>query len=435
MHLVILTHYYPPEFGGVATRMYELADHMIHSGHQVTVITTHPRHHMRTGSDTASSHSDEQTTDGIRVIRVPAPDWRRGALPLRALQDLLAEIGFLYSGLRCRRADAVFVESPPITLPIIAYGLKLFRGSSLVLNVQDVFPELLLAMGIIERGSFLARIGQGLERLAYRCADYIGVHSPKNRLHVLSRSVPEEIVNVFPLWVDTELIRPRPRNNAWAREHGLTDKFVVMYSGTVGFAMGATTIPRAAERLAERDDIQLVVVGTGPHRHRMEAEIDRLGVDNLLLLPPQPREDFPNVLASADVLLVTLRGELTENPNGYFRAVVPHKLLSGMASGRPILVSAEEEGDTAELVRLSECGLVVPPEDPEALAEAIVKMKQNPEALERWGNNGRDCVCRHFSSSRQVERIEELFRCVIEGETPSLNDPWAPNASEIIADA
>jgi len=301
----------------------------------------------------------------------------------------------------------------------------LFRGSTLVLNVQDIFPELLIAMGVLKRDSLVARFGEDLERLAYHCADYIGVHSPKNRLHILSRNVPEKIVNVLPLWVDTEFIQPRPQDNAFARRYGLVDKFVVMYAGTVGFAMGANTIPRTAQLLAQYQDIRLVVVGAGSECGVIETEMERLGVDNLLLLPPQPRDDLPDVLASAGVLLVTLRKELTENPNGYFRAVVPHKLLTGMASGRPILASVEEESDTAELVRLSKCGRVVPPEDPKALAEAIVAMKQNPEDLEKCGNNGRNFVCKHFSSARQVKRVAELLCNIFGGQIPPLNDPWA----------
>jgi colanic acid biosynthesis glycosyl transferase WcaI len=407
---------------------YELGKHMAAAGHQVTVVTTHSLHRATVDEKTVPS---EQTLEGMHITRVKTVRWDSKRFLQRFLIGMIMDLRIVLKGLRCGPADVVFFMSPPITLPIMASLFRIFRRKSLlVLNVQDIFPEFLVAMGILGRGSPVIRFGRLLEKWAYSVVDYIGVHSPKNRLHVIECGVPKEKVHVLPLWVDTGLLKPQPRCNPFSEKYGLNDKFVVLYAGTIGFAMGAQTIPRTAGLLAGEKDIQLVVIGAGSQLDIMNEEIKKAGAGNLLLLPPQPREAFADVLASADVLLVTLRKETTDNPNGYFQAVVPHKLLSNMATGRPILLAAEGSSDTAALIRLAQCGKVVAPEDPEALAEAIKELNQQRQMLPQWGENARVFACRHFDSKAQVERLEHLFSSLVKGDKSyRLNDPWETNST------
>ncbi len=425
MHLLILTHVFYPEFSGAATMQYELAKDMVSAGHKVTVVASQWHHDINVS---AKPLQPESLLDGIRVLRVRPPvKLDSSRFIQRALGDLTRDIAVVIRGLRCDPADVVFVMSPPITLPIIASIFKLFRKSVLVLNVQDIFPEFVIAMGILSRNSMAIRFGQIVEKLAYACADYIGVHSPKNRLHIVSCGVPDDKVHVLPLWVDTDLIVPRSRRNTFSESRGLNDKFVVLYAGTVGFAMGAHTIPETASLLAREKNIQFVVIGAGSKLDEMTAEIRKFAVDNIMVLPPQSREDLPDILASADVLMVTLRKEITDNPNGYFRAVIPHKLLTNMAAARPILLAAEESSDAAEIVRIAQCGRTIPPEDPRALAQAIMEMYNDQKKLSSWGRNGRMFVCRHFASKTQVERLGKLFLS-LSGDRHyqfQMNNPWA----------
>jgi colanic acid biosynthesis glycosyl transferase WcaI len=421
MHLLILTHTFPPNFSGSATMQYELAKHMASAGHQVTVVTSYSHHHMSVNTKPLES---EELIDGIRVLRVRSLNWTGSGFIQRFLEGFIMDIRLVNMGLHCGRPEVVFFMSPPITLPIVASIFRLLRKSVLVLNVQDIFPELVVSMGILGRKSPVIRFGELVEKLAYRCADYIGVHSPKNRLHIISSGVPEENVHVLPLWVDTDLVKPQPRRNPFSDSHGLNDKFVILYAGTIGFAMGAQTIPQTASLLDKEKNIQFVVIGGGSKLDDLNNEMEKLGVKNLLLLPLQPREDLPNVLASADILLVTLRKEITDNPNGYFQAVVPHKLITNMASARPILLAAEERSDAAKIIRLSQCGRVVSPEDAVSLANVIKEMYENQQSLASWGSNGRAFVRQHFDSKTQVERLEKLFCSLCGDKSYKMNNPW-----------
>jgi colanic acid biosynthesis glycosyl transferase WcaI len=314
--------------------------------------------------------------------------------------------------------------SPPITLPIMAVILKLVHRSILVLNVQDIFPELVVAMGIMHRDGWGIRLGRLLEKMAYFCADYIGVHSPKNRLHVIGCGVRQDKVHLLPLWVDAGQIQPGSRRNSFSVEQGLEDKFVVMYAGTIGFAMGARTIPLAAGLLSDNKNIHFVIAGGGSKFDELKALVQQLSLDNVSLLPPMPRERLSEMLSSADVLLVLLRKESTENPNGYFRAVIPHKLLTNMASAKPVVMSANEDSDAAAIVQAANCGWVVAPEDPEALAKVILNIQQGIDDLEMLGKNGREFVNRYFDSAMQVKGLESLFASLLEGKSYQFPNPW-----------
>lgn len=152
--------------------------------------------------------------------------------------------------------------------------------------------------------------------------------------------------------------------------------------------------------------------------------MNRLGNTNILMFPPIPRADLPDVLGSSDILLVMLRKEQSSNPNGYFKAVITHKMLSDMASGRPVLLSAEADSNAADLVRLANCGITVPPEDPAALASAILVMKHDGKQRDLWAKNGYEFARSQFYSSLQVKRMEEMFINIASGLTYQFNDPW-----------
>lgn len=426
IHVLILAHNFPPEFGGGAIMQYEMAKFLVSKGHKVTVIAPIPFHHML-DKNQATTNCDE-VVDGIHIIRIKTPLSHASSIRSKLICELITDIRLVVKGLTIKPVDILFIMPQTSSLAVFSRPLKWIRRSISVLYLQDLYPEVLISMGLISRKNLLFRAAKVCEKIAYNSVDYIGVHSPRNRLYVLSCGVDINKVNVIPLWVDTGYIRTLVGENDFVKRYQLENKFVVMYAGTVGFAMGANTIPRTAKILEVHKDIQFVIVGGGSKLEEMQEEIKKLELKNLFILPPQPRKDLPAILASSDLLLVLLRKEQSNNPNGYFRAVIPHKMLSNMASGKPILLSAEINSDAAELVNHSNCGLVVPPENPEAMAKAILSMKQDKEKLSKWGQNGLEFVKNHFDSSMQVQRMEELFIKLVEKSSYQFNDPWRDKA-------
>jgi colanic acid biosynthesis glycosyl transferase WcaI len=203
-------------------------------------------------------------------------------------------------------------------------------------------------------------------------------------------------------WVDTDLIRPMPHDNPFAREQNLKDRFVILYAGNLGLSQGLEHVLTAAAQLVNQQDISFVLVGDGAGRDHLVTEVKRRQLGNVQFLPFQPRNRLPEVLASADVSLVMLR-------RGIGTASLPSKIFSVMASGRPLITSVDEGSETWNLVQRAQAGLCVTPENPSELAEAILKLKQDKGLRERLGRNGRIWAERHHSSRSAAEQFEKLL--------------------------
>jgi colanic acid biosynthesis glycosyl transferase WcaI len=207
-------------------------------------------------------------------------------------------------------------------------------------------------------------------------------------------------------WVDTDLIQPMSRENSFSREHGLVDSFVVLYAGNIGLSQGLENVLTAAEKLSGVAEIRFVFVGDGAGRERLEKDAAKRGLTKVLFIPFQPRARLPEVLATADVSLVILQ-------KGIGSGSLPSKSYSILASGRPLLASVDTESDMARLVERSQGGICVPPEDPEALAQAIRTLKANPLQREKFGINGRAYALKFHSPVSAAEQFDELLRKAI----------------------
>ena len=207
---------------------------------------------------------------------------------------------------------------------------------------------------------------------------------------------------VIPNWVDPDEITPQPRDNAWAREHDLVGRFVVMHSGNVGHAQDLETLVRAAVLLRDLDRLEIVVVGFGA-RHAAVAELaNHLGATNVRFLPYQPREVLSESLGSADVHYLGL----AEGLAGY---VVPSRINGILAAGRPVIVSADVESESAQLVEAAGCGIAVAPGDPVALAEAIRRAYAGDLDLAALGAAGRSWVERNRNRGEAVTQYRQLL--------------------------
>ena len=211
---------------------------------------------------------------------------------------------------------------------------------------------------------------------------------------------------MIPNWVDTEVLTPQPRDNEWAREHGLADRFVVMHSGNVGHAQNLDALVRAATFLRDLDDLAIAIVGDGARRAALVELADRLEADKVHFLPYQPRDVLPLSLSAAHVHVVGLARGLA----GY---VVPSRLYGILSVGRPVIVAADETSETAQVIEESGAGLVVPPGRPELLAAAIRRAHSGEVDLEEMGRRSREYVRaqadRTVATSRYRALLHELL--------------------------
>ena len=409
MQILLLTAYFPPDVGSAAHLFYELGGALAKRGHTVNVVTGLPGYHAQ--GDLARYRGRwwmVEESNGMRVHRARVPEVARNHPVGRALWQFSCASGFAWAGLRIPRPDAVLVYSPPLPLGLTALFWRSLRRVPCVVNVQDLFPQSVIDLGILRQPA-LIRIFRGLERFVYAHADAITVHSPGNQRHVLSCGGRADRTRVIHNWVDTEHIRPGSRDNDLRQELGLDNCFVVSFAGVIGFSQDLDTVVEAARLLRAHADIRFLLVGDGVEKERLQRKAQGYGLDNVVWLPMQPRERYPLVLHASDVGLATLRADV-KTP------VVPSKILSIMAAGRPTVACVDPAGDAPDLVRAAEAGYCLPPEQPQALAECLLHLHDSPELCRGLGENGRRYAEAHLSLQAAAVRYEQLLASLVQAQ-------------------
>jgi colanic acid biosynthesis glycosyl transferase WcaI len=271
---------------------------------------------------------------------------------------------------------------------------------------QDVFPEVAVELGRIKSPLLIAGVRRLINFYLQR-ADVVVAIGATMRARLLEKGAKPERVAVIPNWVDVERIVPLPHDNPWAREHGLTDRFVVMHSGNVGHAQNLDALIRSATFLRDLGDLCVAIIGAGARHADMVALTERLGADGVVFAPYQPREVLSQSLSTANVHVVGLERGLS----GY---VVPSRLYGIMAAGRPVIVAAEDESETAQLVREVGCGIVVAPGRPDLLAQAIRDAHDGRLDLEEMGRLARDHVVANGDTRIATDRYRSLLAELLE---------------------
>jgi colanic acid biosynthesis glycosyl transferase WcaI len=279
--------------------------------------------------------------------------------------------------------------------------LSWLNDCPVVLNLQDILPDAAINTGLL-RNKALIGIFKALEKFAYHQAHKIAAIAEGFEENLRSKGVDPDKITLIRNWVDVNFVKPMPKENAFRREHGLEGKFVVMYAGNIALTQGLETVVQSARYLGHLPDVQIVVVGEGRALDALQRLRERFELTNVKLLPFQPRETLPTMLAAADVgLVVQKQNVICFN--------MPSKIPTILASGRPILASVPSGGTAAKAVRQSGGGEIVPPEDPQALALAIQKLYENPELCARLGRQARHFAMQHYSFENALDSYESLF--------------------------
>jgi colanic acid biosynthesis glycosyl transferase WcaI len=401
MRVLLITLFYAPDLGPSAPLFAMLSENLARRGHAVTVIAAVP--HYPSGQVPAEYRGKlirRSLENGVNVIRVAVPSGNRANLARRLLQFICYQFGATWAGLG-QQYDVVLVAGPSLTLWLPFTSLAALRRKPAVFSVHDVYPDVGVTLGIFRHKAVIHAVA-GLERFCLDRAQVVRILSESFKPGLRALGVPEAKMVLIYDWVDTDLIRPLPRDNAFAREHDLAGRFVVLYAGNLGLSQGLEHVLAAAELLAADADIRFVFVGEGAARDQLVAQAAERSLASVQFLPFQPRARLPEVLATADISLVTLQ-------HGIGSGSLPSKTFSIFASGRPLLASVDEGSEAWDMVERAGAGVCVPPENPSRLAQAILALRQDPELRECLGRNGRLWAERHHSPQAAADRFEKLM--------------------------
>jgi len=402
LKILLISRYFPPEIGTAANLFYDVARGLVRNGNKVTVATGFPWYNLEViPKKYKGKLFMRELIEGIEVIRIKFPVFGPKKFKL-AVGHLTSPLISIIAGLQARDPDAMLIYSPPLFLGISAWMLKMFKKSPFILGVQDLHPQCYIDQGVL-KNRIIIRILEAIEKFCYKKADLITVHSEGNKLHIVDqKGIVASKVLVLANWVDTDEIKPLPRDNEFARQNNLIGKFVVGFAGTIGMSQGMMSIVEAARLLSVRKDIEFFIVGDGIEKENMVNRAKKYGLDNIRFLTMQPKSIYPYVIASFDVGLVTLNSNV-KTP------VVPSKILSLMSAGRPVLASLPLDGDALKLIEDAKCGICIGPENPELLVEKIIYLANNPHKCQDFSKNGRNYVVRELSLKSAVFKLENIF--------------------------
>ncbi len=293
----------------------------------------------------------------------------------------------------------VVATSPQFFAAIAGWVVATSRGVPFVLEIRDLWPASIRAVGAMREGRVLRAL-ERLELFLYRRAARIVTVTHAFRRDMTARGIDPGKIEVVPNGVDAELFSPRPRDEALARELCVAGRFVVTYVGTHGMAHGLAMLLEAAA-LLENERVVFVLVGSGAEKARLVERARAMKLPNVVFVDPRPRAEMPRFWSISDATVVPLRRDPV------FLTTVPSKIFEAMACGVPILLGVE--GEAKEVVDAAGCGIAFPPEDARALARAVKRLVDEPGLRERLRKNALAAAPRH-SRSASAGRMLALLR-------------------------
>jgi colanic acid biosynthesis glycosyl transferase WcaI len=373
---------FTPEFAGVGRYTGEIALQLSAEGASVRVITTPPHYPgWRVQAGYTNSFAQE-TIDGLKITRCPLVVREK----MRGIWRLLAPFTFAVTSgpvailhILLRRPHVVICVEPTLmAAPAAAVAAKLV-GARTVLHVQDLEVDAAFAVGHLRNSGWLKRLAGGFERFCLRQMDEVITISHRMADRLKEKGVAEDRVTVVRNWVDLDAIYPLPGPSPYRRELGYgPDDFVVMYSGNIGAKQGLDVLLVAAAQLAREEPIKFVVAGEGPEKPELQKRFGHL--PNVQFLPFQPAERLNAFLNLPNIHVLT-------QMKGAADLVLPSKLGGMLASGKGIIVTAEEDTELAEF--LDDVAIVIPPGSPEALRDAILAAHRDALGLSDRSRRGR----------------------------------------------
>ncbi|MDI9520813.1 MAG: glycosyltransferase family 4 protein [Bacillota bacterium] len=372
------------------TLQYQLAHAFADAGFHVEVICPIPSRGITEEVRISYRHKKREVLkDGRFVItRFYMP--REGKNPfLRAFRYFMQNAVQYWKAIHVKDADVLFCASTPPTQGALCGLIKNRLKIPFVYNLQDIFPDSMVNAGMTKKGSFLWKLGRRVEDYSYRKADQIIAISQEGKRNILAKGVPENKVKVIYNWANTSIQPvPREKNKLFDELDLDRDKFYITYAGNLGPVQNVGLLLDAADQLKEHKDIRFVIFGAGVEA---QALADRAkNMSNVNLFPMMPQDRLAEVYSLGDLSLVIARKDLGA-------AAMPSKTWSILAAGTPVLLSYDEGSELWNLIEQHDCGVYVPADDANMLAEKIKQASFDKNSLARISNNALAAVKKEAS--------------------------------------
>ena len=404
--LLVLSLVFPPDAVSTAQLFGELVEDLVGLDWSVVVVTTKPHYNRPDETSTGQSLTAlwggllaRSTFRGATVLHT--------AMPMKGTNVAVRIAGWLgfhvLSVLACSlkvgKVDVILAPSPPLTIGVAAWLIGLLKRAPFVYNVQELYPDTAVSLGALREGALLDALRR-MERFVYDRSFAVTTIAPGMARTVGLRTSDPRKVRLIPNFVDTRAIAPRPRDNSFSREYGLTDVFTIVYAGNMGPAQGLETLLDAAELTRADTRIAYVFVGDGTSREPLRKSARSRNLSNTIFIEQQPYERVPDIYGASDLCVVPLVSSLVAE-------AVPSKVYRIMAAERRVLAITDPASDLAAIVGESGSGIVVEPGNPRALADAIqdAAKTSDPASAKR----GRAYAVQHVDRATIVAKYSNLL--------------------------
>lgn len=412
MHLVLVAICYPPEVRSISIMLRELAEDLVVRGHRVTVLAPWPRYNLSADARTRQ-FEPVMMENGVRVIRFPTLPAHGVAYLLRGIAHLDLPRRYLraYRTHVRERVDAVISYISPLPLALAGQAIAREHGCQHLLNVQDIFPQNAIDLGIMRNRALIAYF-EHVERRAYAEADAITTHTEGSRAFLIERKdVPASKVTVVPNWIDLDAWNAVAADGHFRRRFGLEGKFVIGFPGILGPAQSLDAILDLAKRVVDLRDVRFLLVGDGTERARVQQRARDEGIANMQFEDFVDPSEYPALVKELDVGLLCLN-------QTYTTSMVPGKCMGFLAAGIPILALLNNGNDGFAIIRDARCGYACQSDDLDAAERLVRTMVQERDRLPALGTAGRTYAAQHYAKRTCMDALERLLTSLVPLASP-----------------
>jgi glycosyltransferase involved in cell wall biosynthesis len=402
MKVLFISDNFPPEVNAPASRTYEHAKRWVADGAHVTVITCAPNFPQgRVHDGYKNLWRSVAYVDGIRVVRVKSYITGNEGFARRILDYVSFMLSAMFFGLFEDRPDVVVGTSPQFFAAAGAWLLSVAKWRPFVFELRDLWPASIVTVGAMKKGLTIHML-EKFELFLYRRAALVVCVTNSFKEDLVGRGIDGSKIRIIRNGVDLSRYQPQPRSETMAKRLGVSKKFVVAYFGTHGLAHALDNVLAAAQVLRGEPDVHFLLVGHGAQKKSLVLDAKERGLSNVSLHDALPKEDMPDLWSVCDVALVHLKNDPV------FATVIPSKIFEAFGMGRPVMI-VQPDGEAADLVRAAKAGEWVEPENPGALAAAVLAWKRDPEKLAEFRANAAIAAKSH-SRDRLAREMLELLR-------------------------
>lgn len=405
MKILLLPQYFYPESYASAHLDLDLYEYLASSGNQMVAFLPMPTRGINTEiKKEYLNKSKEELFEGHLIVHRFHLYGETSGTIQRALRYFLSAFIQFFKGLFVKDIDVILLVSTPPIIGFVGGLLHKLKRKPFVYVVQDIFPDSLIHTGIAKQNSLIWRIGHFIENFTYRNAAKIIVISQDFKTNLLAKNVSQDKIEVIYNWIDTTKIKPIPRgSNQLFTDWGLDSSFFyVVYAGNFGNAQSVDTIIKCAEILQSIPNIRFVLVGSGLQEQTLKQMVIDYELSNVVFFPLQSSEYLSNVYSLGNIGIVCCK-------KGFGHSSFPSKTWSYFAAGTPIIASYDLDSELSEIVSKNTLGMSIIPEDPEAMAKAIVSLKENKSLLQSMSLEVRTFAENHASKQKATKKYLEVL--------------------------